>query len=184
MDSTPATYGPGELITRYETHGGVVWMDHLVELIRDDGEQFAVLLNPGSVFHFHQHSLGRHPWARQDTWAGPQVLQIYRPATLYSVWMFFDEGKFEHWYLNFEAPVVRDDKGFHTDDYGLDLIIEPDGRMVWKDVEDLDAMRESGRMTADEVLAVLAAAREVTDEIRRGHRWWAAWDGWTPSVRF
>jgi len=83
---------------------------------------------------------------------------------------------------NFEAPVVRDGGGFHTDDYGLDLIVEPDGRLVWKDVEDLDAMRESGRMTTDEVLAVLAAAREVTAEIGRDQRWWAAWDGWTPPA--
>ena len=54
----------------------------------------------------------------------------------YGVWKFFEtDGTFRHWYVNFEAPIVRHDDGFDTDDHGLDLIVHPDGRREWKDVE-------------------------------------------------
>lgn len=95
--------------------------------------------------------------------------------------MFFDTRILRNWYINFETPVVRTADGFETGDHGLDLIIERDGTLIWKDVEDLDAMLKSGRLTPDEVLDILAAARTVIEEIRRGERWWTAWDNWTPS---
>src|SRR6478736_2209767 len=50
--------------------------------------------------------------------------------------------------------------GFHN--HGLDLIIEPAGTAVWKDVEDLHALRQSGRMNGNQLLGVLAAAHEVS----------------------
>lgn len=177
-------FAPGSMITRYETHDGQVWMDHDVRVVHDAGDQFAVLLSPGSTFRFHDHDhpLGRHPWRSNAAWAGPQVLQLYRSATPYSVWMFFDDGQFRNWYINFETPVVRTADGFETDDHGLDLIIERDGTLVWKDVEDLDALIKSGRLTPDEVVNILSAASTVTSEIRRGERWWSAWDGWTPGA--
>jgi len=172
------------MITRYESHHGRDWMDHPVRVVQDSGDQFAVLLSPGSVFRFHDqdHPLGPHPWRRHPDWRGPEVLQLYRMDTPYSVWMFFDDQRFRNWYINFETPVLRRPGGFETDDHGLDLIIEADGTLVWKDVEDLDAMLRSGRLVADEVLGILAAAHTVSDEIRRGERWWSAWDGWTPAL--
>ena len=185
-DDTASTVGtrfaPGECITRYETHHGQVWMQHPVRIVDDAGDQFAVLLSPGSRFQFHDdHPLGPHPWRQHTHWSGPEVLQIYRASTPYSVWMFFDNQKLRNWYINFEAPVVRRPDGFETGDHGLDLIIERDGNLIWKDVEDLDAMLKSGRLTSDDVLDILASARQTISEIRRGERWWATWDHWTPS---
>jgi hypothetical protein len=157
-------------------------MQHPVRAIEDTGDQFAVLLSPGSTFEFHDedHPLGTHPWRQHSQWSGPEVLQIYRASTPYSVWMFFDDQNLRNWYINFETPVIRTADGFETGDHGLDLIIERDGTLVWKDVEDLDTMLKSGRLTSDDVLDILAAARTVINEIRRGERWWAAWDNWTP----
>jgi hypothetical protein len=182
---TQQLFPPGSFITRYETHHGRVWMDHPVRVIADSGDQLAVLLSPGSTFRFHDddHPLGPHPWRHQTQWSGPDVLQIYRKATPYSVWMFFDGQQLRNWYLNFETEVVRRADGFETGDHGLDLIIERDGTLVWKDVEDLYAMYEAGRITSDDVLSILAAARAVTNEIRRGERWWSSWDSWTPLQR-
>lgn len=46
--------------------------------------------------------------------------------------------------LNFEAPIVRHPRGFDTDDYGLYLVVSPQGQATWKDVPHLSAMLRSG----------------------------------------
>lgn len=174
-------FRPGDIVLRREVLHNQLWMDHPVTVVEDQGDEFAVLLEPGSQFSFHDHPHGVHPWAGQSEWRGPEVLQLYRVGLWYSVWLFFDQGRFRSWYINFEAPVVVDEHGFDTDDYGLDLIIRPGQEPVWKDVDHLDAMIENGRLDSTKVLGVLAAARQVADLVRRDDRWWSTWDGWAPD---
>jgi len=174
-------YQPGSTISRLEVLHGQLWMEHPVTVVFDDGDELAVLLEPGSRFRFHPHPNGTHPWGAHESWQGPQVLQVHRPGDLYSVWLFFDDGVFRNWYVNFETPFVRHDGAFDTHDYGLDLIINPDGSTMWKDVEHLNRMRSEGRMTLDEIGAVLEAAELVTQALDRGDRWWARWDDWSPA---
>lgn len=66
-----------------------------------------MLLEPGSRFTFPEHHFGPHPWRSFDHWSRTQALQLYRDDLLYSVWMFFEAGEFQNWYLNLEAPLVR-----------------------------------------------------------------------------
>jgi hypothetical protein len=82
--------------------------------------------------------------------------------------------------VNFEPPLERVPGGYDTGDFGLDLIIHPDGRREWKDVEDLHHDRVSGRLTLEDVGAVLESAAEVVDLLDTDRRWWAPWDDWTP----
>ena len=131
---------PGTEITRREVLHGRLWLTHPVTVVADDGEVLAVLLEPGSAFTFHEHPFGPHPWRRFGAWGGTTVLQLHREGDAYAVWKFFGEGGFLHWYVNFEAPVVRHDHAFDTDDHGLDLIVHPDGRREWKDVEHLSEL--------------------------------------------
>ena len=113
-------------------------------MVADDGEVLAVLLEPGSPFTFHEHPFGPHPWRDQAAWGATTVLQLHREGDAYSVWKLFDEGAFRYWYVNFEAPVVRHEGAFDTDDHGLDLIVHPGGRREWKDVEHLSELVTSG----------------------------------------
>jgi len=174
-------FQPGEIVRRREVLHGQLWMDHPVTVVEDRGDEFAVILEPGSRFRFVDHPQGRHPWAGQSSWRGPQVLQLYRLGLWYSVWMFFDAGSFRNWYINFEAPVVRREEGFDTDDYGLDLVVAPGRDPVWKDVDHLDPMVRNGRLDAPKVLGLLSAARDVAELVRTDDRWWARWDPWTPD---
>jgi hypothetical protein len=82
-------------------------MDHPVTVIEDRGDVLAVWLEPGSRFDFHEHPIGPHPWSGATAWGDTQVLQLHRSGDLYSVWNFFSSGVFTHWYINFEAAVVR-----------------------------------------------------------------------------
>ncbi|MDO9457249.1 DUF402 domain-containing protein [Nocardioides sp.] len=119
---------------------------------------------------------------RPHPWTGPTVLQLWRPDDWCSVWKFFEDGLFACWYVNFERPVVRTADGIDTDDLELDLVVTPDGRRTWKDVEHLHARLAEGRFALDDLSHVLEAAAEVTDRLDRDDRWWAPWDDWTPSV--
>ncbi|MBF4770403.1 DUF402 domain-containing protein [Nocardioides agariphilus] len=175
-------YRPGTEIARREVLHGLPWLECPVTVMADDGDVLAVLLEPGSPFTFHEHPFGPHPWSAHEAWGATTVLQLHRAGDAYGVWKFFDAEGFRHWYVNFEAPVVRHEECFDTDDHGLDLIVDPDGRRTWKDVADLSAMITSGRMTGEEILGVLHTAAEVSALLDRDDRWWAQWDEWTPPI--
>lgn len=176
-------YRPGTEITRREVLHGRVWMDSPVTVVADDGEVLAVLLEPGSPFRFHEHPFGTHPWAAYDAWGGTTVLQLHREGDAYGVWKFFDDGGFRYWYVNFEAPVLRHAGAFDTDDHGLDLIVHPDGRREWKDVEHLSEMVRSGRLTGEQAVGVLHAAAGVTALLdAEEDPWWAEWSEWSPPT--
>ena len=76
--------------------------------------------------------------------------------------------------------MTRHAGAIHTLDYGLDLVITPDGTTRWKDVEDLNELRRSGRMTLEEIGEVLEAAEQVSHDLAVEQRWWSRWDDWRP----
>ncbi len=145
----------------------------------DSDGVLAMVLEDGMAFSYDNLD-PPHPWAPQDAWRGPTVLQLRRRGDWYSVWKFFTGDHFDGWYVNMERPYVRTATGIDTDDLELDLVIEPDGNRQWKDVEFLHARLDQGRLSLDDLTHVLAAAAEVTELLDRGDRWWAPWDDWTP----
>lgn len=175
-----SVFAAGATIQRREVLHGAVWLQSPVTVVADDGHELAVLLEPGSRFTFPDHPFGPHPWRSFDHWSGTQVLQLYRTELAYSVWMFFLNGAFQNWYVNFEAPLVRQPDAIDTLDFGLDLVIDPDGACRWKDVEDLAPMLDSGRLNTTELTSVLAAAEQVSRSLAVNDRWWSPWDTWRP----
>ncbi|WP_340536798.1 DUF402 domain-containing protein [Nocardioides sp. GXZ039] len=177
------SFEPGASIERREVLHGELWLTHPVTVVDDDGEHLAVRLDPGSPFTFPRHPFGVHPWAQHRAWGGSIVLQLYRTGDLYSVWKMFEaDGTLRHWYVNFEAPVVRGPAHIDTDDYGLDLVVGSDGRRSWKDVTDLHHQRTEGRIDERTVLDVLAAAARVEADLDAGRLWWERWLDWTPRA--
>lgn len=177
------TFSPGATITRREVLHGRPWLECPVTVVADDGVVLAVLLEPGAPFTFHGHPFGPHPWSGQSAWGGTTVLQLHREDDAYAVWKFFEGDQFLHWYVNFEAPLVRREGSYDTDDHGLDLVLQPGGQRSWKDVEDLSQLVTSGRMTGPEVVGVLHAAAEVVYLLDSDEGpWWAAWSDWHPPA--
>lgn len=177
------TFTAGASVQRREVLHGRVWMEHPVTVVSDDGEVLAVQLDPGSPFTFHDHPHGPHPWSSHTSWDASVVLQLLRTDTDYGVWKLFGtDGTFLHWYINFEAPIVRQPNAFDTDDHGLDLVVYPDGTRSWKDVEDLHRQRAEGRIDLATIGRVLAAAAEVTDLLNTGTEWWRPWADWQPAL--
>lgn len=179
------TFGVGQVIERREVLHGELWLTCPVTVVADDGEVLAVRVDPGAPFTFPPHPFGTHPWVPQQAWGSTIVLQLYRAGDLYSVWRFFDpDGTPRHWYVNFESALVRGPAHIDTDDYGLDLVIDADGGRTWKDITDLHHQRAEGRIDAETVLDVLAAAARLEAELDAGLLWWERWSDWSPAEPF
>jgi protein associated with RNAse G/E len=54
------------------------------------------------------------------------------------VWWFFRAGAFAGWYVNLETPYVRRPDGVETTDLVLDIVVQPDRRWEWKDVDEFE----------------------------------------------
>jgi hypothetical protein len=180
-------FEPGSTVVLHEVLHGRDWLTHPETVVADDGHELVTLLRPGTPFTFHDHPHGPHPWAAEHTsWEGPALLRATRAGDRYGAWRFYDRVG-EVWqprflYLNFQAPMVRRADGYATDDHGLDLIVHPDGRREWKDVEDLHGQLAEGRIDEQTVLAVLAETTLVLAELDGGDPWWSRWDDWLPDA--
>ena len=173
-------FAAGSALRVREVLHGAEWASWDERVLADDGI-LVTLKADGTPMAFPQHPVP-HPWGHLAAWQGTTVLKLRRAGDWYSVWKFFDAGgAFLSWYVNFETPYVRTADGVDVNDLQLDIVIEPDGAWRWKDVQDLAPSLQSGRITHDELLAVLAAAAHVAELLDRGDRWWAPWDDWSPA---
>jgi hypothetical protein len=176
------TFSPGDTFTVREVLHGQSWLEFPETVVHDDGQVLASVQADGSPLTFPEHPWP-HPWGHLSAWQGTTVLKLRRVGDWYSVWKFFTDRSFAFWYVNFETPVVRRVDGVDINDLQLDVVIEPDGSWRWKDVEDLGPALASGRITSEELRAVLDEAAVVADLLGRDDRWWARWDDWAPGQR-
>ncbi len=167
----------------------VGWGGYVLE---DTDEQVALYLPEGSPLAFADDFFGApHPWSGRDRWFGHGVVQLHRPGSMNSVWVFWTglRPELAAWYVNLEEPWRRSPLGFDTQDLELDLVVEPDGSWSFKDDEQLDPWVERGRWTREEVAAIRAEGARLGAELDAGRRWWseewATWEAdpaWAPPV--
>ena len=157
------------------------WASWDERVVSDDAGVLACVQPSGTALSFPPHPVP-HPWGHLEAWRGTTVLKLRRPDDWYAVWKFFDaDGAFLSWYVNFETPYVRRSDGIDVNDLQLDVVIPAEGPWRWKDVQDLAPSLASGRITQDELLAVLTSAAEVAELLDADDRWWAPWDDWAPT---
>ena len=99
------------------------------------------------------------------TWRRDTV-RLYLPATLYSVWFFYDEqGTFSSYYGNLEAPFARTPIGIDTRDYALDIVANTQGQWHWKDEAELEKRLAVGIDSAAHQARVRAAGRDFIQRL-------------------
>jgi predicted RNA-binding protein associated with RNAse of E/G family len=146
-------FEPGQTILRRYFKGGRVSFLNVCRALADDerglrlwvpiGTPFWRLLTPDGR-DAHQASweeilatgqLGLLPWHSSH------IMIFMPPDAAHSVWWFFGEdGEFQGWYGNLEAPYTRWDGGVDTVDHALDLWFEPDRTWRWKDEDEFAAV--------------------------------------------
>ncbi|MFD7164781.1 DUF402 domain-containing protein [Streptomyces violascens] len=178
----------GDVIVRREILDGREWMVYPLRVVADDKVLLAAYLAKGTPIAFGggDFKWGLHPWVHFDhTWQSDGVLQLQRPGDGYSVWARLKDGELQDWYVNFQQPMRRTERGFDTLDQELDLVIAADGSSyAWKDVDHFEERVRTGGFGTGEAEAVRRAAAEVVQLIERGDRWWEEWRDWRPAVGF
>lgn len=120
-------------VVRDDADGLVVWLrcgTPVLRAARADGR--GKRDDPGTMFTTAlAQERGTHALFHQ--------VRIAPTGQPWSVWVFFSEssGEFAGWYVNLEAPHVRDDRGVYTSDHVLDLVMAPDRTLVRKDEDEL-----------------------------------------------
>ena len=175
----------GETIVRREVWHGRAWAGTTVIVVEDTHALLATYLPAGAPFAFPEGDWpgGRHPWHGRGAWEGHGTLMLQRPGDAYGVWVFWDgdDRRFAGWYVNLQEPFTRTAVGYDTLDHELDLIVDPNGDLEWKDVELLDERVRDGRFTTAEAEAIRGEAARVAADIDADRRWWSDdWIAWEP----
>jgi len=119
-------------------------------------------------------------------WQGPGILRIAPTGVPWSIWYLFeDDGTFGGHYLNLELVHARPADGsrrVHTRDLVLDLWLE--GGETWlKDADELGAVVEAGRHSAEQAEVILAIAEQARREQIDPRAWPLdeGWEDWRPA---
>jgi len=108
------------------------------------------------------------------TWFGYGVVMQFPLKEPWSVWWFFhDDGTFDGWYGNLEAPKIRweladGSRGLDTSDRELDVDIDADGTWRWKDEEAFAAKAGlPGYWTVDQLAEIRADGEALIAKLER-----------------
>jgi hypothetical protein len=126
----------------------------------------------GRLLPFDEWTVDQRPWV------GPGRLELTPKGRRHSIRLIRGGGgAFLGWYVNLQAPLVASRFGFDTTDWQLDLWIEPDGGVHWKDEDDLAQAVELGILTPED-------ARQAREEAHRVLHEWpfpTGWEDWRPE---
>lgn len=163
-----------------------------VRMVADDAHALVVWLAPGtpvtvaalpdgrpvrSVPTDRVFRLGRS--LRRTTWEGLGVLKVAPTGAPWSAWRFSDPTGQRTWYVNLEDRHCRDAAGVLTQDHVLDLVVEPGGRVLTKDVDELVAAVAAGRFSAADAARITADADQVRAAVAADEPpFGGSWDDW------
>ncbi len=90
-------------------------------------------------------SLTRRDWVLADFTWDVSTLVLVRAGDWHAVWVCWDDrGESRGWYVNLQRPFRRTERGLHTMDLMLDILVAPDRRWCWKDEDEFAALVTAG----------------------------------------
>jgi uncharacterized protein len=186
-----------QIVLRYRTAGRLAWVG-AVTVVEDSAECIAFYLAVGTPILQPVHLDGspipraipyeeryRLEWRLgEGVWHSTARLFVVRPGAAHAFSAFWqgDDWTFLGWYVDLQAPYARTDDGFESEDYVLDLLIDPDGSWRWKDEDEFAAAQRVGRFSAEQASAIRAEGAAVVEAIE-SRRWPldAGWEAWRPD---
>jgi hypothetical protein len=117
-------------------------------------------------------------------WFGAGSLRISYPGDAHSSWLFRhgDHETFWGWYGNLEDPLRRDERGVHTRDHVLDVWLDAEGRVGWKDEDELEATVTVGHFSAEQANSIRAYGEKVFAAMeQRVAPYDGSWLDWRPD---
>ncbi|TYB39972.1 DUF402 domain-containing protein [Micromonospora sp. AP08] len=203
------SFRPGQaIVRRYRKRDVVTWVQ--AAMVVADNDDGLLLWEPcGAPLVLYRDSAGRSlKDAPIDELVGASyihtsfqhysALMLHPAGASYSVWWMFAGERFAGWYVNLEAPFERHAIGIDTTDHALDLEIDPQRHVSWKDEAEFvartghpwywDAAEAATiRATAQRIAALAAAGAYPFDGTHCDFRPDPAWtmpelpDGWNQA---
>jgi len=110
-------------------------------------------------------------------WFGNGCLDLTPAGRAHMIRHFWgDDGAFAGWYVNLQDPVHRRPGGLDTTDLQLDVWIEADGTVQWKDEDHLEQAVAFGMFSQ----AAADAAREEAERVLEEWSFPTGWEDWRP----
>lgn len=118
-------------------------------------------------------------------WTGADVVMVHRLAEGWSTWRWIsDDGTWRSGsYINIERLWRSDGDTFDTEDLTLDLVIDDQGRIEFKDEDELDWAEDIGWYSKDTANTIRTTGREAHRHFSSGG--WplnAQWNAWLPET--
>lgn len=85
-------------------------------------------------------------WELVDAvWSRWNALFLVDPDAWHATWVWWTpDWRFLGWYVNFQEPLIRTERGFDHRDLQLDIVVQPDRNWRLKDEDDLARSIEAG----------------------------------------
>jgi hypothetical protein len=171
---------PGQTIARRNYRGPQVSWAQATIVVADDDQGLVLWLPAGADFEFRLGpdgqmlrtgtvaQFGAAPLVRRS-WRESSVLMWHPPGAAHSVWWFFRDRRFSHWYINLESPYSRAPDAIANIDHHLDIVVRSDRTWEWKDEDDLiDAIGWPGYWTGEEADKIRAEGHRVVAGLAAG----------------
>lgn len=167
------SFRSGQVVAcRYHKRNVVTWVQAAV-VVADDDDALLLWQPFGAPLVLYRDAVGRSlKDAPIDELVGAShvhttfqhysALMLHPAGASYSVWWMFAGERFAGWYVNLEAPFERHSIGIDTTDHALDLEIDPQRRVSWKDEAEFVArIGHPGYWDATEAATIRATADRV-----------------------
>jgi hypothetical protein len=193
LDDRTEPFPPGSRVAIIEILHSRIWTFRPVTVLRDEPDEIALWLGPGTVTRYPagpQH--GEHTvrqwlngaWELTDkTWGPPGKLRLSRPGDAFDVWMSpAMGGSREPWYVNLQEPLRRVPTGFTTMDHVLDILVAPDlASWEWKDEDEFAYAQQAGYFSPSRAAHIRDTGLTVIEHIGSGSPPWdTTWANWSP----
>jgi predicted RNA-binding protein associated with RNAse of E/G family len=183
MPTTGGVFEPGSLIVAREVWDGLLWAARPAVVVSDDGQQLVHWSPAGSIGCFATSrffpgredlprderqlvSLETRQWYYRGVPARGTSLTFVRTGSWASVAATWHaDGRFAHWYVNFQRPLERSPRGYDTLDLVLDIVVAPDGSWSWKDEAPYQAAMARGIIDATAAASLRAEAKRIELDI-------------------
>lgn len=190
-------YQPGEQTLYQGVYEKRIWYAQSMLVVKDTAEETVLAVYPGMECAAPQGYInGRQTWNRwQDYLTNHRDLQLYDwhtnrflvllyPQKYYSINLMWNhaENQFLCYYINYQLPFQRTEKGFQTLDLEIDLVINPDYSWHWKDEEDYKEGIKHNIIRAEWVKEIESAQQEIFEKLNQTQypldKYWL---DWTPN---
>jgi Protein of unknown function (DUF402) len=160
-----------------------VWKARPWIVVADEPEQLRLFIPKGTPTKIPPGSgIPRDEWTLEDGTFLHDALRLTKPGAAHSVLLFWDDGRFEGWYVNLERPLERSPMGFDYLDRELDIHVHPDRSWELLDVDEFEEARRLGVISQDEADEIEAEARRVIDDVEAWKPPFCdGWEQWRPD---